>query len=140
MSDERRRVLELLAQGRISVEEADQLLGVLRSGTGEPESGGETPRPRPRFIKINVHDLTPEGRHEDVNIRVPIAIVRGGLKLGALIPGFAAERVTRHLRDKGIDLDLAKLDPARLDAILAEVGNFTIDVKEGRSEVRISCE
>jgi len=142
MSDDRRRVLELLSQGRISVEEADQLLGALKTTAAESADAAEpppSPRP-PKFIRIAVHDLSSDGRREDVNIRVPLAIVRGGLKLGALIPGFSPERVTRHLRDKGIDLDLANLDPARLDAIFAAVGNFTIDVKEGKSEVRISCE
>jgi SHOCT-like protein len=140
MSDDSRRVLELLAQGKISVEEADQLLAALASPNGEPHATAEGSKPRPRFIRIAVHELTAEGSHEDVNIRVPLAIVRGGMKLGALIPGFSPERLTRHLRAKGIDLDFANLDPDRLDAILNAVGNFTIDVKDGKSEVRISCE
>jgi hypothetical protein len=143
MSDETRRVLDLLSQGKISVEEADQLLGALKTDAAPSGAAAQTAgdsKPRPRFIRIAVHDIGADGEREDVNIRVPIAIVRGGMKLGALIPGFSPERLTRHLRDKGIDLDLANLDPRRLDAILSAVGNFTIDVKEGKSQVRISCE
>lgn len=37
MADERRRILELLAAGRISAEEADRLLGALNPRPAAPE-------------------------------------------------------------------------------------------------------
>ena len=32
--------------------------------------------------------------------------MRGGMRLGAIIPGFGGERMKARLREQGIDLDL----------------------------------
>jgi hypothetical protein len=142
MTDERRRVLDLLAQGKITVDEADQLLAALGMPSDHAAVGGdENARPRPRFLRILVHKA-PNQWHEqkDVNIRVPLAFVRSGLRLGAIIPGLASPRVRHHLRERGIDLDLAKLDYAQLESMLSELGELTIDVDGGKAQVRLRCE
>jgi len=98
MSEETRRVLDLLSQGKVTVEEADQLLRALganaQGDAAASSPSAEAERPKPRFIRINVHKAANDRRGpEDVNIRVPIAIVRSGMRLGALIPGLAGEQV-----------------------------------------------
>jgi hypothetical protein len=142
VSDETRRVLDLLAQGKISAEEADQLLRAI--GAREPDVSSkpdDAGRPAARWVRINVHKPAKDGsRDKDVNIRVPIAIVRSGMRLGALIPGIAGERVAARLRERGLDVDFSKLDPAAIDAILKELGDTNIEVDDGRAQVRITCE
>ena len=40
MSDDTRRILDLLAQGKITVDEADELLRAAREGAGPSAAGG----------------------------------------------------------------------------------------------------
>jgi SHOCT-like domain len=144
MSDDSRRVLELLAQGKITVDEAHQLLHALKEQAGPPSDsapnadGGSAAKPR--FIRIHVHKPGKEGRKDkDVNIRVPMAVLRGGMRLGTMIPGFQAS-MNAHLRERGIDVDLAKIDPAVVESLLAEMGEMNIDVNSTGEQVRITLE
>jgi len=161
MSEDTRRVLDLLAQGKITVEEADQLLAALKSASDKeaapPKPDAADPQ-KPKYIRIAVRKTrswpgVPAGDHEawawpgfvgkertkEVNIRVPLSVVRGGMRLGAIVPGLS-DRVASKLREQGIDLDLAKMDGAQIESLLRDLGDLTIDVDEGRHQVRISCE
>jgi hypothetical protein len=143
MSDETRRVLDLLAQNKITVEEADQLLRAIGAPPhveAEPKADANSGR-KLRFIRIAVHKPS-HGRHtdKDVNIRVPMAIVRSGMRLGAILPGFVGDKVTARLRERGLDVDLSKLDPAMIESVLSELGDVAIDVDSGEAQVRITCE
>jgi hypothetical protein len=155
MSDDTRRILDLLAQGKISVDDAHRLIAAVttsytpppaasaatQSSRASQSSGVNEDAPKPRYLKIAVHKPANDHRGEkDVNIRVPIAIVRGGMRLGAIIPGFAGERLRARLREQAVDLDLAKLDPAALEAMLKDLGEMNIDIDSGKAQVRITCE
>lgn len=143
MSDETRRVLDLLAQGKVTVDEAEQLLSAIKEqtatgdGTPKTEAGATAKR---RFIRIQVHKRGTSGQKDkDVSIRVPIAVVRGGLRLGTMIPGFHAS-MNAHLRERGVDIDLSKIDPAMIESVLAEMGELNIDVNPNGDQVRITYE
>jgi hypothetical protein len=142
MSDETRRVLDLLAQNKITVDEADQLLRAMKEPLADAASAkvdGDTPRAR--YIRIAVHKLSRDcDTDKDVNIRVPIAIVKSGMRLGAMLPGIVGDKLTAHLRERGLDVDLSKLDPAAIEAVLGEIGNVGIDVDSAKAQVRITCE
>ena len=142
MSDDIRRVLDLLAQGKITVEEAEQLLQALKEQPrteGAPKAEATSSATR-RFIRIRVTKPGTHGRDDkDVSIRVPMSVVRGGLRLGTMIPGFHASMNAR-LRERGVDIDLSKIDPATIESLLAEMGEFNIDVKPTGEQVRITYE
>lgn len=143
MSDETRRVLELLVQGKVSVDEADQLLRALNgkgSRADASPSDAIAVAAKPRFMRIHVHKPGKPGREDkDVNIRVPMALIRGGMRLGTMIPGFHASMNAR-LRERGIDVDLSKMDPALLESMLSDMGEINIDVEQTGEHVRITCE
>jgi hypothetical protein len=142
MSDDRRRVLDLLAQGKVTVEEADQLLRALAESSSapeEPKTTADEPT-TPRFVRINVHKPGKQGRPDkDVNIRVPLALLRGGMRLSTMIPGLQ-ERMSARLRERGVDIDLAKFDSSSIEAMIKDLGEVHIDVHEGDEQVRITCE
>ena len=143
MSDETRRVLELLSQGRVTVDEADQLLHHLtdQRAAASAASGAE-PRPggKPRFIRIQVRKPAKDGREvKDVSIRVPMAVVRGGMRLSTMIPGLH-ERANARFRERGIDFDLSKLDPAAVESMLGEMGEINIDIAGSGEQIRITAE
>src|SRR5215510_7580958 len=144
MSDENRRVLELLSQGKISVDEAHQLLRALsdqsKRGDVSPNNETSSTTAKPRFMRIHVHKPGKEGREDkDVNIRVPLAVIRGGMRLGTIIPGLHASMNAR-LRESGIDVDLSKIDPASLESMLSDMGEINIDVEQSGEQVRITYE
>ena len=142
MADETRRILDLLAANKITVDEADQLLRAMARATADPApppTGAAEPAPA-RYFRINIHKTGREGRRDkDVNIRVPIAILRSGLRLGTIIPGLHP-RMQARLRERGIDIDLAKIDSSTIESLLRDLGQLNIDVNEGAEQVRITCE
>ena len=141
MSDEVRRVLALVAQGKITVEEGEQLLAALRARpAGTPADGPPRDPPPRRYMRIAVHRTSERGHDKDIDIRVPLSVARSGVRLAGLIPGLAGRHVAQRLRDQGIDLDLAKLHWGELETMLNELGEVNIDVDHGRSQVRITCE
>ncbi len=142
MTDDARRVLELLSSGKVTVDEADELLkaiGAAPAGaTDRLPSSAE--KPLARFLRMSVVKATGDGSAgRQVNIRVPLSLVRGGMRLGAMIPGYG-EAITERLRQLGVDLDPSRLGTAELGAVLRELGELTIDVDGGRAQVRITCE
>ena len=92
-------------------------------------------------MRIALHKQAKEGhKDKDVNIRVPISIVRSGMRLGALIPGLAGDQVAAKMRERGLDVDFSKLDGAAIDAILKDLGDTNIEIDSGKAHVRITCE
>lgn len=77
MSEEKRMILEMLKEGKISVEEAEQLLEKLNNG----ESPNDTPRnSKPnskKFLRVRV---TEEDKVK-ANVNIPIALAEVGLNL-----------------------------------------------------------
>jgi hypothetical protein len=144
MTDDTRRILDLLAQGKITVDEADQLLRAMSASGDEARTAAAAanePPAAPRYVRITVHKTAKDDRRDkDVNIRVPIAVVKSGMRLGALIPGFPGDAVSARLRERGIDVDFSKLDTAALEQVIKQLGDSNIEVDSGKAHVRISCE
>ncbi len=139
MSDETRRILDLLAAGRITADEAEQLLRAATATSADAApaapAAGEA-----KFLRIEVRKAARSlCGDKTVNVRVPLAMVRGGMRLAALVPG-TGERIQDALKDRGLDLDWSKLDHAALAAVLKDLGELTVDVDDGRAQVKITAE
>lgn len=144
-NEDRRRVLDLLAQGKISVEEADRLLAALgANAAGAQPAGGDAepaaPRPKPKYLRVAVN--TDEGRDgpTNVNIRVPMQLLRAGVRLSAVIPPFAREKANAAMREHGIDFDLNQLRPENLEELVEQLNDLTVDVDQDKTKVRVYCE
>jgi hypothetical protein len=133
MSQEMRQVLEMLSSGKVTVQEAEQLLKAVAAP--EPTEG----RPiQPRYFRILVNKPARDGKKaENVNIRVPMSVVRGGLRLGALFPGMLGKKKIQL--DNGTELDLSKIHYTDLEAMIKDIGELSVDV-DGDAQVRIRCE
>jgi hypothetical protein len=135
MGEETRQVLEMLSAGKVSVQEAEQLLQAVRNGG---QAGDEKPV-EPKYFRIQVNRDAREGKKaENVNIRVPMTVVRGGLRLGALFPGMLGKKKIQL--DNGTELDLSKVTYTDLEAMIKDIGELTVDVDGGDAQVRIRCE
>ena len=133
MSEETRKVLEMVSQGKVSVLEAEQLLNAVAAGQTDEK------KIEPRYFRIMVNKPAREGKKaENVNIRVPITVVRGGLRLGALFPGILGKKKIQL--PNGGELDLSSVTYADLEAMIKDIGELTVDVDGDDAQVRIRCE
>jgi len=134
MSEETRKVLEMLSSGKVSVQEAEQLL----SAVGASGATADDRKAEPRYFRILVNKPAHDGKKaENVNIRVPMTVVRGGLRLSALFPGMLGKKKIQL--DNGTELDLSKATYTDLEAMIKDIGELTVDV-DGDAQVRIRCE
>jgi hypothetical protein len=159
MSQETKKILEMLAAGQITADDADKLLeklggngpapstpaaseeaspaggksGAQRAwgGTIPPRDEAPAPGQKPRFLRVVVD--SPD--RDQVNIRVPLAILRTGIKLLAVLP----PKVSERLAEKGIDLSALRDLPREELAEQLKDLRVDVDSKDGE-KVRIFCE
>ena len=131
MSAETKKILEMLAEGKISAEDAEKLLDKLNSSGVDTTAKEKAPEvgagpKQPRVMRIVVD----RPGHEQVNIRMPMAFTRTGAHLMAVLP----LGVTEKLADLGIDV-------ATLGAMTGAMEDMRIDVDKGNGKrVQIFCE
>jgi hypothetical protein len=143
MSEERRRILDMLAAGKINAEEADKLLAALAESEAGSRSadpaGGSSGGSGYRYLKILVEPGPQSERQDRVNVRVPLRLIRAGLKWAAFVPKDVQSKISENLKEKGIVMDWTKIAPEDLEDLVSELNDLTVDV-EGKEKVRIFCE
>ena len=144
MTEERRQILEMLASGHINPDEADRLLGALgTSSTAAATATAVQTRPLPKFIRVMVD--AKEGRHDKpvhINVRVPIALLRAGVRFASIIPPQAQQRVNAELRKQGMDIDITQIKPENINELIDQLQDLSIDVDQPDEDVkiRVFCE
>jgi hypothetical protein len=141
MNPDRRSVLQMLADGKISADEAERLLTALdRNGAPAPATaavpGHNGP---PKYLRVTV-DAKDENGPAKVNVRVPVALLRAGVRLTSLIPPAAREEVNRELAKNGVPFDIGQLKPENLDELINHLNDLTVDVDAPDAKVRVYCE
>ena len=143
MSENRKRILEMLANGRISAYEAERLLNALENGPIVDVTPART-FGTSKYLRILV-EREPERDGDEqtkVNIRVPLQLLRAGVKLKGLLPEDARDQMNEALREKGVDFDVNQFKVENLDEMLANLNDLSIDIdkKSRKAKVRIFCE
>jgi hypothetical protein len=139
MSEERKKILEMLANGKISVEEAERLLSAISESDGESSPGEKPGLSKLKYLRVVVEPGPGSEKDERVNIRVPIKLIRAGIKLASLLPNDVQGKVDGALKEKGISLDFSQINQENLEDIVESLRDLTVDV-EGEERVRIYCE
>ena len=138
MPENVRRILEMLREKKITVEEAERLLSLVGSepGKGDTVSGIETgKKSSPKYIRVVVTPGPESGPHpKRVNIRVPVSLIRAGMKLSSLIPQDAADKVHDAMKEKGIDFDLRNLKEGDIEGLIADLRDLEVDVDGKQGE------
>ncbi len=137
MNEQRRQILEMLAEGKINADEADRLIAAL-----ERDQEPAAPKPRtgtPKYLRIVVDDPG-DGEPTKVNVRVPLQLLRAGVRLATLVPPRVVDRVNDELGRAGVGIDLSKLKPEQLEELIEHLHDMTVDVEDAESTVHIFCE
>ena len=140
MSENQKKILEMLAQNKISVDDAHRLLGALVSQETVKESSGKTEteaRGKAKYLRVTVMPNAGHEHAEDVdrvNVRVPMSLIRAGIKLTSLIPGDAMNKVNDALREKGINFDVRNIKPEDIEELIDALGDLQVDVDSAKGE------
>jgi type IV pilus biogenesis protein CpaD/CtpE len=122
MKEERKRILDMLAEGQIEVEEAEDLLAAL-----EEEGKEDTSSPAEKeasFLRIKVS----EGGENKVNVNIPLSVAR-------FAAGFLSDKQREKLAEKGVDIDRI------LDEVKAGADEGKIeDINDGTDKVEVVIE
>jgi hypothetical protein len=117
----------------------------------ETPSGGATPSANagdtpPKFLRVQV-DSEDNNGHEGptkVNVRVPMQLLRAGVKLAYLIPSAALQKANVAMREQGIPVDLTQIKPENIEELVEQLRDLSVDVdqKDSRNKVkvRVFCE
>jgi hypothetical protein len=142
MTEERRQILEMLAAGQITADDADRLIGALNGASSTATATATAPRPLPKYVRVMVDSTELGERPVHLNVRVPIALLRAGVRLASLIPPSAQARVNIALREQGLDLDLSQIKPENLNELIDQLQDFSVDIDHEKDNVkiRIFCE
>lgn len=133
--NERKKVLEMLSAGKISVEDAEKLLSAMNL------DGIDTPKAKksnPEFMYVKVSPKAENG--DRVSIKIPLKLLRAGMKLAAFMPNNVQEKVQGHLNEKGMNIDLSKMGKEHMDELLQTLSDFSVDVDGEGESVKIYCE
>ncbi|MEU5958600.1 hypothetical protein [Streptomyces sp. NPDC047525] len=143
MNEQRRQILEMLAEGKITSDEAERLISALEPERLSPPPGA-TPRrkARPKYLRVTV--TWPESSVGDgagrINIRIPLQLLRAGVRLTSVIPPQALTRINTELDKAGVPIDLTALKPQDLEELIEQLDDVGIDVGDPGSQVQVYCE
>jgi SHOCT-like domain len=156
MNENRKQVLDMLAAGRITADEAERLLAALDPepgiGAGAQAAAGANsakntgPKTHPKYLRVLVEaDESTTGNKglTTVNVRVPLQLLRAGVRLAALIPQQAHDQLDSVLSSHGIPLTLSQIKPENLEELIDHLEDLTVDVDgkdENTTKVRVFCE
>ena len=154
MNENRRQILDMLAAGKVTADEAERLLAALDSepsaGTPAAASGNGAkntgPKTHPKYLRVLVEadeSMTGNKGLTTVNVRVPMQLLRAGVRLAALIPQQAHNQLDDALSSHGIPLTLSQIKPENLEELIDHLEDLIVDVdgKEGNTtKVRVFCE
>lgn len=144
MTDDRKRILGLLAEGRITADEADRLISALERAPAAVAPPEQTPRKvSPKYLRVEVNSEHAYGRNggpAKVNIRVPMAFLKAGVRLSSILPADAREQINAAMARKGVAFDINQLKPDNLEALVEQLGDLSVDVGAQGATVRVYCE
>jgi hypothetical protein len=130
------KILAMLAEGKIDVSEAEKLLNAVDSKESPKREFSETAQ---RFFNILIDSKKDEGTR--VKIKVPLRLIKAGMKFASLIPEESRKKIQIAMRDKGINFDLNELDSLNVDELLDALQTLEVAVNDSETSetIRIFC-
>ena len=123
------RKIRLTISGALTLNGVDVRLQFFILEAGAKKEGSTKRAAKPRYFRVVVDD-----EEHRVNVRIPMKLIRAGIKLSALIPQQAMDVA---MEESGIDL--SQITPENLDEIVDNLEDFTVDI-DGKEKVRVFCE
>jgi len=135
--ENKKRILEMVAEKKLTVDEAIRLLELV-----EEPAAGPSAKKAPKYLRVTIKPGA-EGRGdkvERVNVKVPLSLIRAGVKLTSLIPDEAADKVDSALKEKGIGLSLKNIKEDDIEQLVEALSDLEVDIEGGTGKVNVFTE
>jgi Asp-tRNA(Asn)/Glu-tRNA(Gln) amidotransferase B subunit len=140
MNDEMKKILDMLEKGKISSAEAERLIEAVGAPVKEktaPAIIGEE-RVLGAFKYLYVKITSTE--KDNVDVRVPLSLVRAGMKLTSLIPPAAMDEINSSMKEAGITLDFNNLKDSDVEELIEGLKDMEINVTSANGDtVKVYC-
>ncbi len=144
MNEDRIRILNMLAERKITAEEAERLLDAIGTHAGTATAAGPAitgdpgplieALPKYLFVKVNA------ANGDNVDVKIPIALIRSGLKLTSLIPPQAMDQINDSMSEHGMSVDFNNLKPEDIDELVEALREMEVNVDATNGDkVRVYC-
>ena len=143
MGENQKRILQMLTEGKITVDEATRLLSLVGADGGrDPTQPSKVKRAEAKYLYVKVD---PRPGHESkenarVNVRVPVNLIRSGMRLTALIPPQVADDINKGLKEKGFGFDVRNLKEEYVEQLVDALRDTEIMVDSPEAEIRVYAE
>lgn len=144
--NDRNRILSMLSEKKITVEEAEKLLAALDDNkTTQPAEPVVKPnRKRPKKVRILVDTGEKDGDSAKVNLNIPVSLIR---TMGPMLAKKIPDNAKNKLEEKGVDIEEilnsieTMLDDAGENDFNEDIVNVDVGETDGDSvKVRIYFE
>ena len=145
MNENRRQILEMLAAGKITAEQAERLLTAIEAPASTNGIGTDVApakvKTKVKYVRVLV-EAPEQGGPTTVNVRVPLQLLRAGVRLASLIPAQAHNQLDQALSQHGVPLTLSQIKPKNLEELIDHLEDLTVDVdgSQNQAKVRVFCE
>ncbi len=80
------------------------------------------------------------GGKDTVDVKVPLALLRTGLKLTSLIPPQAMDQINESMGEAGMSIDFNNLKPEDIEDLIESLREMEVNVKSSSGDnVRVFC-
>jgi hypothetical protein len=140
MDPDRRQILQMLADGKVTADEAERLLSAMDRSGGPASAPSLGAKGSPKYLRVMVDADDPAQGPTKVNVRVPMALLRAGVRLTSVIPPQAREHINAEMAKNGVPFDIGQIRPENLEEMLDQLNDLQVDVDQERTKVRVFCE
>lgn len=141
VSEQRRQILQMLSEGAITAEDAEQLIDALETEQpAAPTGAAPRAKAKPKYMRVVVDAEEDGDGPTRVNVQIPLQLLRAGVRLTSVLPPQALERVNEKLHKSGVPIDLTDLKPEHLEELIEHLDEMTVDVDQRDAKVKVFWE
>ena len=138
MKEERKKVLDMLEQGKVSPEEAAKLLGCLEENEEKQSvrAQADAVRMKGKKLRVEVNGFVEGGKKINVNVSVPLVLARYA---DNILNNCVPKEVNEELKGKGIDLSALNIGQVvdMFESLEEDIVNVDMDQDGNDLKVRV---
>lgn len=140
MNQERLKVLNMIAEGKITAEEGGKLLEALDKKEEKKIEPVEVKKEKGNINYLFV-DINPksDSSSEKVHVKVPLALVRAGVNIASMLPADVQDTVNNAMDEKGMKFDLSSIKPENIEELIQALEEMEVNIDSDEHTVRVYC-